>query len=368
MEKNSRKKRNLEIERAKRGKTLAVRGVLLAVAAVIVAVACFWIWSWIDGRTIMHLNGERIAESDFRFVLLMEELEGSVPTEESHENAFDSLVQTLAILEQGRARGISPADEDMEGLLEEAAMLREQLQWHPSRLRFISDARIAELWSLGLVYEGLLEYYTGDFELDAEQSAELEERLAEHLEGVSDFLINREVKYVATEYEEELIANLGLADFDALIREISVFYEEGEEIEAVDFWAFMNTHGAWSVWEDLTEYNQGDISHIFEHNGLFFALYFETVYMDYDARDEEAEFFRENYLRTQKAEILNEKIEEWVANVTINRNERAMRNALRRSQNDARALGMPTTVSPSFDFGDFDFGDFEFDLDDLIFE
>ncbi|MCL1878430.1 MAG: hypothetical protein FWF80_06200 [Defluviitaleaceae bacterium] len=374
-----RKQKNLEIERSKKQRSLVVKSIFAIIALAVLGASGLWIWSWLDGRTIMHFHGERVAESDFHFVTLMSEMEGVQPSEESHAFALESLVQTLMLLQRGEMHGLSVSDEDMTMLEEQAAGFRQQMQWHPTRLNFISDRRIAEIWSAEPMYDLLMDVYLPDFELSAEELAELEEDVAEHLEEVRIFLVDREVKFAAahnTEWHEFEMAvsayNEGDMDFDALIREISIYYEG--EIEAVDFWEFFDEHELWRMdeWDELLEYDEGETSHVFAVDEMLFIMHVVSAELDEEAVADEEYHFREHRVRSERVAIFNEMIEEWTdaAFDNVVTNDRAMRRALRRSISNTPNLEIGTPAAePMFDMDMADFMDsFELDLSDLLME
>ncbi|MCL1845777.1 MAG: hypothetical protein FWF77_07725 [Defluviitaleaceae bacterium] len=391
--KRDRKARNREIERAKRQKGRIAKGIMFCLVLIIAGAAGFAVWSWIDGRTIMHVTYQgvrtRVAESDFHFVTLLNELEGEWPTPETHQVAIDALVQTEVLLQRGAMHGLVVDDEVMETLEGEASMLRDQLQWHPTRLNFITDRRIAEIWSAAPMFELLMDVYVADFALSPEEQAELDEEWLEHYDMVRDWLISREVKYAATEDWEAMYAAVsayqdGEMDFDELIREVCDVYDG--EIRTVDFEDFIDEYQIWmgEDWMDLFEYGEGETSHVFAADGeMLFIMHVVSSEFDYEALEEEEELFRENFVRFARMELFNEMVEDWTADASVERNERAVRRALRRSENNAFMFGGPALDDGMLDFGDFDFGDFDFgdvdfdmdlgdvfDLDfgDLIFE
>lgn len=334
MENEKRKKRNLEIERVKRQRTNAAKIIAVAVAAVLVAAACFGIWSRLDGRTIMHVNGERVAESDFHFVTLLRELDGTPPTEESHAAEMDMLVRSILVLQRAAEEGLAVSDEDMESLEEEAAGLREMLQWHPAtNLNFITDRRIAEIWSSELVFNMLMDELMTDFEMSEEDEAELEEFVAEGLEGVRDRLATREIKYVATLDESALTAAVAAGtDFDTIIREYCIFYNE-EGIVPIEFWSFVQQFDvSWEEWMEMMPLDAGEISHVFESGGLYFAVYVESRFVDEELVAEEEVFFRENFERARRTEVFIETVNEWVEAADVQINERTARRTFRRAE------------------------------------
>lgn len=320
----SRKKRNLEIEKRRKQKQRTFTAILAALIVVVVVVLVWAIWDVQNRRTIMTFEGERVATTDFRFIHLMQELNDIPPGEEANEMAVNTLLQTMVIFERAEENNIVVPEDEMAEIVAQAAGMREELHMEaPGLLNFISDRRIAELWSVTNLLEPLMDIYVPEFVPDEAEIAPLVE---EHMDGVRNFLFDRNVKYIAS-HDWALFTELaslymtGEATFDELIEQYCEFHEAGTPIEAVELWDFADRYEiGWAEISGVMELEEGEISDVLEAHGWFFMVQiYETVF-DYEAAAEEEEFFRERFAGQRRGELFMEILEGWIeqANYTIN--------------------------------------------------
>jgi hypothetical protein len=208
----SRKKRNLEIERQKRSKQRAFTAFLAVAVLIMAGLLAYAIWDNIDRRTIMTFEGTNIATTDFRFFHMLQP-----DLEIAREESMEALIGTLAILERAERSNITLTAAQRAELLEEAAGLREQMNWQqPGALNFISNDRIADFFSVDLLLDELMEVYVTDYEVD---EAELAASLAEHVEELTSWLTMHQIKYVSSENPADL------PDMDLEGAEVTDFFD-----------------------------------------------------------------------------------------------------------------------------------------------
>lgn len=325
----SRKKRNLEIEKKKKQKQLMFTMVLTCLIVVVVGALGYAVWDIQNRRTIMTFGGERVATTDFRFFHLMNDMPAG---EAAQEAALDALLMTLVVQEAADRHGLSLTSAEMSELTAQAAEMREQFHFQmPGALNFISDRRIAELWSIAEFFEPLMDIYEPYFEIDEEAFAESIEAAIE--EWIIDSATETYVKYIASFDWEEIQAAAALTgegDFDALVREHSrLFDEEGEGVEPIDFFDFLSQYNAWAHWEALSELEPGEVSEVIEVDGWFFIVQIYSREFDEERKQEILEEFaeseRESLVEEGRWAAFIERLEGWVADADYSVNERAIR-------------------------------------------
>jgi hypothetical protein len=314
----SRKKRNQEIERRRREKQRIFTWILTAMICVAAFGIIYAVWDVTNRRTIMRFEGERIATSDYRFFHVMNGM--PVGDEEGREIVLENLLQALVLLERGERHGFSATSEELSGLMESARNIREQ-----HNTSFISERRIAEFISAwDVVYEKLMDEFVPAQDLD---EAEFTELFDEHIEENRSFLEDLRVKYIVSfDLEEIILAYEGVTggtNFDALIQQHSAFYSEEHGVESFDFWEFAEMFSLWEEWMELIELQEGEISSIFEADGLFFIVQMYERSLDIEAEEIS---FREGIIAERRAIAFNEIVEQWMAEANYTVNDRALNN------------------------------------------
>ncbi|MCL1862363.1 MAG: peptidylprolyl isomerase [Defluviitaleaceae bacterium] len=312
----SRKKRNLEIERAKRQKRLVFTGILTCMMILVVAALGYAVWDIVNRRTIMTLNGERIATTDFRFFHVMQQIP---PGELAQENALGDLTQTLLILERAEMHGVGATNEELAELMEQAAEFRAmQAQMVPGGINFISERRVAELLSAwSQVFERLSDIYMSDFIPDEEAYQAF---MAESIEGI---------RLNSTEIQIKYVASADWFEMDDISHEL----EQGAEFddfagaETVSIMEFAETYDAWISPEldNIFQTQQaGDISDIFEVEGMYFIVKVYDRIVDEANVAIMTEIMRENFLMEERAEAFFDLTNEWVDQADRDVNMRAI--------------------------------------------
>jgi hypothetical protein len=325
-----RKKRNKEIERKKRLKRNVFTSIFTFMIIVGVCALGFVLWDMHERRTIMVFEGESIATGDFRFFLHGE-------GEEARDEAMEVLTQTLVLLNRAQKHGITLTDEEMAEHIERSETINEDIG-------FISHERIAEFMAAwNEKSEQLMDIYVEkvEFELDEDEFAEFLEEQMEHIISGST---NRQLKYVAA--HDMTVIFQAMADytedgaeieFDEIIRQYSVKYVEGEEIETIEFIDFLMQYGVWEGMDDIANLEVGEISTMLTGTDItdeeiFFMVQMIERTVDDERIEEEKVNTRENYIARHESEIFQaraeeffELIEEWASEANREINYRAFK-------------------------------------------
>jgi hypothetical protein len=301
----NRKKRNLEIEKAKRKKQLAAKGIFAALVLVVALAVCYQIWDTINRRTIMTFNGERIVTSDF---MLFDALN------ETPDVAMNQLKQTLVMRDKAAQHGFALTAEEMAQQIESAGSIREQMS-----MNFISEQRIAELFSIWQIAQDHLidEYVDTEFEIDEEEFAEvLESQMSWILMNATDM----EVKFILSNDEDELedalkVLSEEFATFDEMVGVLCLVHAGSEtgEIAVVSAMDFIMEHQAWANMDDILELEEGEIFGPFEGTeGDFFLVQGYTRVRNEEEIETQVEAVRENFINGKRSEVFFELVDEWV--------------------------------------------------------
>jgi hypothetical protein len=277
----SRKIRNREIEKAKRNRKRVGTTIF---TLVIIAAACFlvyMIWDNINRRTIMTIEWAEIglgqtsvATSDFRFFYMSQEA-----GDEAADNAMDELLARLTLLERANYHNLSLTSEERTMLLEEAATVREMHP--PGTLGFISNGRIADLWSADFLIPQLMEIYSQDIELDEEDFAE---RLAEHMEIQLPWVADMYIKYVAS------------VDPAELENAFTEYAYEADELEPIEFWEFVQSlEMTWEQADLIIELEVGEVAELIEIHGVFYSVLMYSRTFDPEIIEEMENDFRTDF-------------------------------------------------------------------------
>jgi hypothetical protein len=239
------------------------------------------IWDNINRRTIITiewadigLGRTSVATSDFRFLHMMQEPGGAAA-----DNAMDALLATLTVLERADYHNISLSSEERAMLLDEAAAVREMHA--PGTMGFISNARIADLWSAEFLIPRLMDIYAQEFEIDEEELAEL---LAEFMEVQLPWLADMYVKYVASVDPAELENAFG-------------YYEnEADELEPIEFFEFVHSLGMTLEQADLiVGLEVGEVAELIEIHGVFYSVLMYSRVPDTELIEEVENDFRADF-------------------------------------------------------------------------
>jgi hypothetical protein len=341
----SRKKRNLQIERKKRAERRVTNTVVTLVLLAIVAGICFSVWDSFQRRTIGTFEGERIPTSDFNFFHAMTDT-GERDPEDHREFAVNEMLTYLTLLNRAEMHGFTLPEDQLDEHMQDAANMREWLTWQdPRMLRDTSNRRIADFLSVGFlqdrewlqpgpVFDFLMEEYKGDFE-------PAEEDVQEFLDGIMDDIISaatdRNVKYVRNDdwdVMQEVFRELndGEITFDTAISSHHQppepqFDEEGEEIileNPTEIWNFGATFGAWEFWDELLALEEGEMSEVMTFGDYFFIVKMYDKTVNYERVEEFTEEVTDSFIRESRENAFLELMDEWVAAANFEPNQRAL--------------------------------------------
>ncbi|MCL2197440.1 MAG: hypothetical protein FWB80_00805 [Defluviitaleaceae bacterium] len=310
--KRSNKNRNREIEQRNRQKRFVFTGILTCLIVLAVAGLAYAVWDITNRRTIMTLNGERIATTDFRFFHTMQQLP---PGELAQESVLNDLTQTLLILDRAAQHGVGATAQELAEIQEQAAEMRAG-----GGLNFISERRTAELLSAWHhVFERLMDIYMADFTPDQE---EYQTEMAMRMENIILNSTDVKIKYLygADWFEMDDIRHEleHGADFEAFT---------GEGAEPISLLTFAETYDAWASPElnVIFELQQvDDFSTVFEINGMYFIVKVYDRVVDEETVAMFAEMESERFINDARAEAFFELTMEWVDNADRDVNLRAI--------------------------------------------
>jgi len=269
---------------------------------------------------IMLFEGEPIYENDLRFVA---GIMGLVPDSVEAQNlALSQLIQFLAIINSANSHGLGVTAEEREEMLP-AAQTNVGLMGLSD---IISDERLVDFFAVGTLLSRLLNHYTAGHTLDL---AEHQQEMAAFAEANRSFLANIELKYMVNqdfdlmrELQERLVTE-GIANFDELAREHSVFYAADGGAVVYPIHTFLQIFGLYD--HDISALfglQAGDISHVFNIETFFFLVYIVSYTEATDAEIEDA--FIEYYISAHRAGNIDELVENLVASADYTMNQAAL--------------------------------------------
>jgi len=309
----NRKKANIEIERQKKRKhlmqTLICAGIILVIAAGI----GFGVWENQSRQWIMTFDGERIATSDFMFMQAQFGMFGDF--EGAREMAFDELLTTLTVINRAERHGITMAPDVRENLVHEAEMQR---QWMGAD--FISAERIADLFSINHIQPGLMDIYVPEYTPDPIQFAT---ELVEYMDMNAEDYASFEAKFVVLHDPTEAVRifDIETDDFDELVREYSIYYDEEWGVPTIDVRVLISDFDLSAEEADTLMNMQEGERHIIQADDYFLVLYM------YDRSEADLEVveatFRERFIEQRRAEIFSGLVQDWLAETPYTINQRA---------------------------------------------
>ena len=313
----SRKKKNLEVERRVKAQKKLHAGVFAAIVLAVLIAVAWLVWDAQNRRFIMTFDGERISTGDFRFVghVLALRQDPGAPGFNRFQ-VLDELISLLAVIDMGEEYADGFTQEEREIGLDMAVSHRQWMQEMNYSLGYIGNERMAELlgiMELWHVVPRIVEEFVerGYYVLDEEEFAE---ELTLHIERLIEEGTEVYVKYMAT-YERdgfneaalELVSEDGF-DFDDLISRFSVLETGHEPINLTEFLA---QYGIWQTW-NLEGLPIGQFSSTLEGSEYFFIAYiYDRVEPELDLEEVE-EDFRESFLFSRSFGIFIERLEERV--------------------------------------------------------
>ncbi|MCL2049016.1 MAG: CDK5RAP3 family protein [Defluviitaleaceae bacterium] len=353
----SRKQRNLAIERAKRKKRAVAKSVMTAILILFVAWLGYTIWDIANRSTIMRYNGTRIAATDFRF---FNQLMGHAPS------AMDNLQQVLVLMDRDKQHGFTAPEEQWDEALEVASELRGR-----GTFNFITENRMAELYyaAWGASYERLRDVYipADTFVVDEEAYAA---QLESEMPAINLMSTQLELKYlyspdpITVQVAAQEFAEGGVT-FDELIKKHCNRQFIEEEIEAKEYNELLQELDLWEHYEEITTLEQGQITSMLAvNNDTFDEPDYYLVYADTKVVDEEnierlKELSREDFVDTKRFEELFELLQVWVDEADFVINERAYERFLPEEQ---ELTGDDFTID--WDDAEIDWGDVGIEWED----
>ncbi|MCL1843217.1 MAG: SurA N-terminal domain-containing protein [Defluviitaleaceae bacterium] len=312
----TRKQRNLEIERKRKNQKRKWVGIFVMLALIAVGALGWAIWDMQARRWILDFNGERIPTSDFRFFT-----QGGPPlTEEFRDILLDSLISSLALMERAERYNLSATDEEIAELEDMSRQFRASEP--PGSLDFISNRRMAEFYAVnpqvGPVFERAMDHFVPDYTPDEE---ELSLELQMHIETNREFLETPYIKYIRSSSREEVMeAESAFAEGDMVFDTIDAspledFFQEHTDWDTID-WDYID-----AIFEVLWALELGQVSHIFEIGEYYFFVQMHERIFDYDAVEEE---FREHFINRARSTEFFALIETWVEEADVNINNRTL--------------------------------------------
>ena len=324
-----RKQQNLEIERQMQQRKKVYQVVSLIVAAVIIVAVSASLWTFRDRQTVLRYDGGRVATSDFRAVwTLHNQFQGNPAAREA---ALDSTKAIVALRDRAIYHGVDLTPEEREEAVQNMADWR---QWERGNngfdiMGFISNERLAELFTTEPLNERLLEIYVPYYNVDEEELAELVE---EHIEENYHYGMDLQVLFVSLlswEEIEEAESLIGTMDFAEIVRQFTEDLDEESEINTMSLTGLIPVLEGMGIspedLEYLLEMEEGDYSHIitvmdFDFTGepVYVIFHMASISeVDVDAVTEE---IKEVLVQVRRDEIFFDMVLEWVeeANFTVN--------------------------------------------------
>ena len=311
----SRKKQNMEIERKKKALRLRHTVSLLGFVLIIVAAIAWVMWDNHSRSWIMTFEGQRIQTSDAQFWVDTFSMFGG--DENLVENAMNELVDSLILLSRGNTHGVGLSEEEH---LEMADSMAGQLGW--MGINYISPMRAGELMAAGNIASRLMDIYVPTYTPNPQ---DFEEAFAEYILTNGENYANYEVKFVVTDTFEdafhvwELVPNTD--NFDDLIREYSVFYEEEFGIHTLDARMLVDDLMLFGDDPEIVLGLQNGESHIVQFEDQFLVIYMYDR-SEADPAVMEASFTA-NFTHNRRMEEFRVIRDQWRADANISINQRA---------------------------------------------
>ena len=329
-----RKQQNLEIERQLQKRKQIFQVIALAVVALLVVIVCVNIWIIRDRRWVMSYDGGRVATSDFRAVFDLE-MQGS-PDPAARAAALGSLQQIIALIDRAEYHGVALTPEEREEAEEGMDAWRqfERQNWGFDIMGYISNARLAELFTTGPLVQRLIDIYVPVESVDVDEAefAELfEEYIAENIYNH----MNMQVLILDTftlEDIEEAYALVDTMDFEDIVMQFVEGFGDEEEEVMPEPMPIMNLLGHLDDMglssedrEHLLYLEAGEVSRIiafYEDGEPIFYLLVKMVSREEPDLDAVEADFRSDYIDERRHERFVELVEQWTEEANFVVNER----------------------------------------------
>jgi len=310
----SRKKRNQEIERNKRQKRRLSAGIgVLIVLAICAGIAWFAINAY-QRSWIMTFEGQRIPTNELRF--MMENQDPWVGHDEIIDNAMSDLIQSLTIMHHANNLDFGMTNE-------ERTILLENVESRPG----MSDARLAEYFSIGNMFERLFNHHVPEFTLDP---ADYQEEITEYIEARRPFYHQTEFMYILNDDLEVILSVMesmesdANADFGAFVMTYCVEHTNVEFVtEEPNLLPLSTLEQIVDPFEllELVDMQPGDTSGIIMFGESFLVLHMHSLVETPDSEIQES--FLTSLAFELRAAQFNEIFEEMMENANFEINQRA---------------------------------------------
>jgi len=227
----NRKQENLKIERDLKSRKLVARVIALVVALALLGAIGFGIWAAQDARWLMRYDGGRVAVADFTVVhqLHFQNEPGA------HQAALHSLQAVVALIDRAETHGVGLTAEER---IEAEAAAQSQREWQimmhgPGATFPISNARMAELFTVEAVSARLMDIYVPTYELVEEDFAEMwenykENNLHDHYDIEVMLLVLEDADAM-----QEAYSLVGTTDFADIVRQFNEWIEEDDDVDVI---------------------------------------------------------------------------------------------------------------------------------------
>ena len=324
-----RKHQNLEIERQLQQRKKVYQVVGFIVAAIVVMAISASIWAYRDRQTVMRYDGGRVATSDFRAVWELHDQFHRNPA--ARQAALDSTKAIVVLRDRAVYHNVDLTPEERADAVQNMADWR---QWERNNngfdiMGFISNERLAELFTTSPLNERLQDIYVPYYTPDPEELAELVE---EHIEENFHDGMDLQVLFLSlVSYEEinEAYSLVGTMDFVEIVRQFTEEFDEESEINHMSLTGLIPILEGMGITPEDLEFllnmEEGEYSHIitvmdFEFTGEPVYVIFKMVSIsEADVEAITAEI-KEVLVRVRRDEIFFDIVQDWVdeANFTVN--------------------------------------------------
>jgi len=328
----TRKKRNLEIERSMKRHRQMFFTVAMAIVVVVMLAVAWVIWDAQSRRWIMTFEGTRISTGDLRFF----NFGAPFTTDAEREEAMQGLVNALVVMDMGERNGVGLRADEFEELEEFARELRGWISGDgPDPLANVSDRRMAELigsWEManffgvgGMVRDRLMDIHVPGYTPDpVEFGMELQTYIFENRAFYADLQV-KFIALVTPDDREPILSQLEEGvEFDDLVREYSIFHGEDADIEIIELQEFVQMLNLWHEWENLSALQEGEVSDFIESDDWHFLvqMYSRTEADDHDIIDS----FRDGYMLRGRMQSFTRLVDAWMHEANFSINDRVFNN------------------------------------------
>ena len=308
----SRKKRNLEIEREK----MRNRRISKSIGALVILVICAGIAWFAVGMYqrswIMRFEGQRISTNELRFVMGLQDW--WLSPEEVKDRAMNDLVEILTVMHHANRLGLGMTNEERDATLETLER------------GVISQTRMAEYFNVDNMMERLFEYFIPDLILDPEVyrydiAAYLEERRPFYQQTEIMYILNDDFGVMLSVLES--MENDPNADFGTFVmmycnEHIDFEQEEPEMLSLAHLEHVVNPFEMLA----LIDMQPGETSDIIMFGDSFLLLHMHSRAETPDS--EIQEIFLSNLARQARLEAFNEFFQQLVEHARFEINQRAL--------------------------------------------